>query len=127
MPLPTLAAATQFLVQYLQQIDAPFIVFDGLNEIFQENQPTVLSFINTVLRKHSKIKIFVTSRAEEYWIKKAMEPHRSLHLSSSCNQNDMIIFVQDYLDKLEDPSPLVRDERLKKVVIDALVAKAQGM
>jgi hypothetical protein len=126
-PAPSFEIMSNYLMETLQDFRTVYIVLDGIDEIAQENQQILLALINDMLRKHSNLKIFVTSRTEEYWIRKVMDTHRNVHLSEACTKSDITLFIQDHLDAASNSGPLSANEGLKEKVLAALVEGANGM
>lgn len=126
-PRPALEAMVQFLIKILKDFDEAFIVLDGVDEIAQDNQTIVLSFVDNLLRQHPTLKIFLACRIEEHRIKKAMEPFPKLTLSQAYIGNDIVLFIKDHVKTMGELNPLTTDESLRAEVIDLLAARAAGM
>jgi len=125
--LPNLETMVSDLVEILQDFRSVFVILDGIDELAQDNQPVVLSMIDNLIKHHPNLKVFVTSRIEEYRIRKAMTAYRSIRLSQSYVKDDIVRYVQDQLDKADISSPISREPKLKEEVLEALVAGAKGM
>jgi hypothetical protein len=125
--LPSPDIVSEFLIQTLRGFRAVYFILDGIDEMSQENQPTVLALIETLLRQHPNLKLFVTSRIEEYWIRKALEPYGTVRLSHACIRDDVALFVEDCLTKAVGSGPIKDNEKLKDDVLEALLLGANGM
>jgi Cdc6-like AAA superfamily ATPase len=125
--IPSFDVMSRFLIEILQDFRTVYIILDGIDEISQENQSVLLGLISDLLGKHSNMKIFVTSRTEEYWIRKAMKPHKNVHLSEASIKDDITLYVQDHLNAAASSGPLSMNDELKEKVLDALVKGANGM
>jgi hypothetical protein len=125
--LPSPDIVSEFLIQTLRGFRAVYLILDRIDEISQDNQPTVLTLIESLLRQHSNLKVFVTSRVEEYWIRKALKPYGTIRLSHACIRNDVTLFVEDYLKSAVSSGPITKDDKLKDEVLEALLLGANGM
>lgn len=126
-PLPSPEDAFTFLISTLREFRTVYLILDGIDEISHDNQPTVLAHIECLLQDHSNLKVFVTSRVEEYWIRKALEPYRTLRISHAYIKDDIALFLEDYLHRTAISGPLSTDEDLKNEVLGALLLGVNGM
>ncbi|KAF2825246.1 hypothetical protein CC86DRAFT_407469 [Ophiobolus disseminans] len=125
--LPTLEKLERYLLEILRDFSTVFVVLDGIDEIAQDNQLYVLDLVGKLIKQHPNLKVFLTSRIEEYWIRKAMATYWNIQLSQTYLKDDITLYVQDSLDEADIMSPLSNNPRLRKEVCEALVAGAQGM
>lgn len=125
--LPVTESVAKFLLRILQCFDTVYVVLDGVDEVPQGDQPAVLSLIQSVLNEHRNLKIFVTSRTEEYQIRQALSNYGTIRLSPDCLQNDIAQYVRDFLGQADATSPLSLNSSLKQEVVEALVVGANGM
>jgi hypothetical protein len=125
---PTLSEGFMYLVGILATFKTTFFILDGVDELDGDNQVQVLALIDSLLLESSlDIKVFVTSRTEEFRVKKAMQKYQHFQLSADKVHNDIASFVKDEIDQMLDPHPLSNDPALKQQVVDALVKGAQGL
>lgn len=126
-PLPSLEVARQFFIGKLCGFSDAYVVLDGIDELALDDQPIVLAVINAILTDHPKAKVIITSRSEEYWLKRAMQSRFSLRLSQSFVGDDIARVLHDELNKFNAPSPLYQNEGLKQRVLESLISGAQEM
>lgn len=124
---PPFHAVSKFLQSMIKEHQLPYVILDGLDEVEHEDQPLFLNFINDLISKHSNLKCFVTSRTEEVRIKGALKRYKSLTLSIPEVGSDIAVYIQAELDNLGLPHPIAINSRLKRDVLDTLLAGAQGM
>jgi hypothetical protein len=125
--MPPFEIMTQFLANMLQDYNSVYIILDGIDEVAQNSPYMVLSFVDTILRDHASTKMTITSRLEEYRIRTALQPYRTLQLLPSYIEDDVMLFVQVQIATAEPYSPLHSNPKLKTEVVEALVCSAKGM
>lgn len=104
------------------------MILDGVDELSPEEQTNTLKLIEMLLQQSEIIvKIFVTSRTEEFRVKKALQNHGALYMSQDIVDADIATFIEDKVELIDAPHPLVTNPMLKFDVIQALVNGAKGM
>jgi len=126
---PNFEASAAFLRGILFHFKHVFFTIDGLEELTHECQHAILEFIdNLTTDSTANIKIFVTSRTEDRQIKRALRNHECIHLSTEDVSLDIGLFINAEVGAtLVKRNPVLENERLKRAVIRALIAGAQGM
>lgn len=123
----SLTESSKYLCQLLRRFTTTYMIIDGVDELSHENQTHMLDFLNQLQGSAFTVKIFVTSRTEEYRIKKALQTPNIIRLSEKHVDSDIALLINDKLGELEDQHPILLDSKLKQEVIKALVNGAKGM
>ncbi|KAI8931644.1 hypothetical protein NX059_011294 [Plenodomus lindquistii] len=126
-PAPTYKQALDYLADLLRRFSTAHVIIDGLDELAPSNQTIVLDLVNFLCRSRGTIKLFITSRTEEYRVKSAMQNHATLFLSADRNDDDFALYIRDRIGHLAPSHPLIQNQSLKHDVVGALVAGAHGM
>ncbi|KAH7397433.1 hypothetical protein BKA66DRAFT_241811 [Pyrenochaeta sp. MPI-SDFR-AT-0127] len=128
-PAPNLQKTLDYLADLIKIFDRAYIILDGLDQLTTDGQTVVLDIIQNLLYNATIIsKIFVTSRLEEYIIKRSLKSHKTIQLSNGCTQDDMELFITESITSTLIPqNPLLKDARLREDVIKALLKGANGM
>jgi Cdc6-like AAA superfamily ATPase len=124
---PTLETMFLFFLKLLQDFREVFIIVDGLDELAADDQTVILSRIEEILQGHSKAKMLITSRIEEFRIKRAMSSYHTVHLSEESLKEDITLVIRASLAAMDDISPLSTNEKLRDEVAHALNTGAKGM
>jgi Cdc6-like AAA superfamily ATPase len=128
-PIPQLSKALVFLKALLQDFRRVTVIMDGIDQLALDSQSVVLSFMDD-LRSDSSFttKVLITSRSEEYFIKRTLKAHKIIHLYNDNTQDDIALFVERYLNSsLAKQNTLLENARLKQEVVQALLSGANGM
>ncbi|KAF2679822.1 hypothetical protein K458DRAFT_313422 [Lentithecium fluviatile CBS 122367] len=128
-PTPTFDQSVKFLESLLSRFKAMFLIIDGVDELTQDSQCTVLDFIDKLtLQSIVAVKVFVASRTEENQVRRALEHYECIELSSDRLSTDIEAFIEAKIDStLVRQNLLLENDRLKREVVSALVEGAQGM
>jgi Cdc6-like AAA superfamily ATPase len=125
---PSLSQSSQYLTSLLGNFKTAYIVLDGLDELSQDNQTFVLKLLDTLLQLTTTvIKLCVTSRTEEFRVRKALHSHITIRLTELSVAYDIALFINDEITHVDASHPLSHDADLKQEVIAALVVGAKGM
>lgn len=117
-----------YLIGKLKAFGTIYLVLDGIDELDIENQTHVLALVDTLLNQTELlVKVFITSRTEEFRIKRALQSHQAFHLSIKTLDEDITLFIKDEVNRIQAPHPLISDPTLKEEVVKALVDGAKGM
>lgn len=129
VPIPTLADSREFFVEDLGNFKTVFIVIDGIDELDRDGQHTIVDLITDLLRPSTYlVKIFVTSRPEEFFVKISLRSHTHIDLSVTRIDEDIDVFIRDMIDtRVAKQNPLLLNEVLRSEVVNALLQGAQGM
>jgi hypothetical protein len=125
---PDLAVSMRYLANILKSFGTTFMILDGVDELSAEEQTNTLKLIEMLLQQSDLIvKVFVTSRTEEFRVKKALQNHGVLYMSQNVVDADIATFIEDKIELIDAPHPLVTNPTLKFEVVQALVNGAKGM
>jgi hypothetical protein len=125
---PTHDEGSRYLLGLLSKYDTTYLVLDGIDELDAANQTQLLALIDFLINPTSgTVKIFVTSRTEEFRVKKSLKTYSAIHLSSKHVNDDIAMFIEDEIDKISDPHPLASNAELRYEVIQILVKGAKGL
>jgi hypothetical protein len=115
-------------LRLLKGFPSTFFVLDGLDELSKDGQSAALEFIRHLLQATLPIvKVLVTSRAEEYLIRKALQSYKSLEMSSAKIMGDISFYVEGALKSAAQKNTALSDVQLQVEVTNALVQGANGM
>jgi hypothetical protein len=105
------------------------VIIGGIDQLALDSQSVILSFMDDLLSDSSfTTKVLIISRQEEYFIKRTLKTHKSIHLDNKNTQDDITLFVERYLNSsLAKQNPLLENARLKQEVVQALLSDANGM
>lgn len=125
---PTHDEGIRYLLDLLSRYSITYIILDGIDELDAPNQTQVLALIDCLISRTPRtIKIFVTSRTEEFRVKESLKLYPAIHLSSELVDNDIAAFVKDEINQIRAPHPLAFDHELRDEVTQVLVEGAKGM
>ncbi|KAL5315085.1 hypothetical protein ACEPPN_017736 [Leptodophora sp. 'Broadleaf-Isolate-01'] len=104
------------------------VVFDGLDECEPGSREEVFEFVARLVNNQSTlVKIFVTSRREED-IKDAFDGCPVVEIDSKLVNDDIRVFLQGDIERrIGNKSLKLRNQDLKKTILDVLSFKANGM
>ena len=127
--VPCLPTCIQFLKLLLEDYDKVYLVLDGIDQLTADGQCAILTLIGDLLRlPRVAVKVIVTSGSENHVIKHTLRPHKTLLLTKARVQVDISLFIEEQIESIVGAqNPLLRNERLRKEVIDALLAGASEM
>ncbi|KAH7372281.1 hypothetical protein BKA66DRAFT_551263 [Pyrenochaeta sp. MPI-SDFR-AT-0127] len=127
--MPNFVACLEYLLDILKDFDKSYLIVDGLDQFATDDQSIVLEMIDTLLQDKSiVVKIFVTSRREEYLIKRSLKKYTAVYSSKETIGADVRLFVEERIKLIsEKQNPLLEDDRLKRDVVAALLAGADEM
>ncbi|KAF2995372.1 hypothetical protein E8E13_003624 [Curvularia kusanoi] len=125
--LPDLAESTHYLASILKTFGTTYLILDGIDELVPEEQTNCLKLIEMLMRQSEiKVKIFVTSRTEEFRVKKALQNHGVLYMSRERVDSDIARYIKDEIGRMDAP-PLSNDKALRNEAVCRLVEGSQGM
>jgi hypothetical protein len=117
------------LLRIFKHYSRVFVVLDGIDELNREGQTVVLNMIDLWTQtSQPTMKIFVTSRTEDFMVRDKLKSHKSFEISGSSAEDDIIAYVEGTLREttLMNNSVLT-DVGLRQEIADALVYGAKGM
>lgn len=128
-PAPNLQECSRYLADLIKDFQVAYIIVDGLDQLPSDGQSIVLDIMQNLLCNTSiTSKIFVTSRLEEYIIKRKLKSYKTVQLSHGCAQEDIALFIKENIEStLTAQNPLLQNSRLREEVTQALIAGANGM
>jgi predicted NACHT family NTPase len=83
---------------------------DGIDQLAPDSQSIVLTVVNDLLNDSSfTTKVLITSRQEEYYIKRTLKAHKTIHLDNDNTRDDIALFVERYINSgLATQNPLLK-------------------
>lgn len=125
---PTHDEGSRYLQGLLDNFERTYFILDGIDELDATNQTHLLALIDLLMnRTRQMVKVFVTSRTEEFRVKESLKQYPSVHLSSKHVDDDIAMFIKDEIRQISAPHPLTFDSELKDEVVQKLVKGAKGM
>jgi Cdc6-like AAA superfamily ATPase len=125
---PTHDEGSRYLQDLLDNFERTYFILDGIDELDATNQKHLLALIDLLMnRTRQMVKVFVTSRTEEFRVKESLKQYPSVHLSSKHVDDDIAMFIKDEIRQISAPHPLTFDSELKDEVVQKLVKGAKGM
>lgn len=126
---PTSSELQDLLFQVIQRSHRALIVLDGIDELSKADQATIIEITHRAASlKQTIVKIFLSSRSEEPYIRKSLQRYNGLELSAAVIADDVKCFVKASVEaKLESGEIVIRNPDLKMEIIYALVEGAKDM
>jgi Cdc6-like AAA superfamily ATPase len=123
----SLAESSRYLLELIKRYHKTYVLLDGIDELNHDSQISILELVNQMLGSGMDIKTFITSRTEEYRVKKALQHSSIIRLSEKHVDEDISLLINDKLSRLDPHHPILLDENLKNEVVRVLVDGAKGM
>jgi Cdc6-like AAA superfamily ATPase len=128
MSAPTISICVNYLISVLHDFSKIYMVLDGLDQLTPSSQTMVLDLISNLLGDNSLVvKVLVTSRPEELFIKKTLQPYRTIQSAKDMVCGDIALFIEEEMIALMKQNPLLSNARLRREVVGALLSGADGM
>ncbi|KAH8707014.1 hypothetical protein GQ44DRAFT_818027 [Phaeosphaeriaceae sp. PMI808] len=126
---PAQSTCLEFLFELLKNFKTTWFILDAIDELAVEVQTIIFGMIDQLLRISSAtVKIFVTSRVEDYLIRKTLKVHKILQITQGNIDKDISLYVEEQIkNMIVACNPLLENERLSQEVINALLNNADGM
>jgi Cdc6-like AAA superfamily ATPase len=126
---PTRLELQSLLFQVLQRYRHTLVVIDGIDELSKADQATIIEIAHRASRsEETVVKVFVTSRSEEPYIRRSLKSYNQIELSAAVIANDVKCFVKDSVEaRIESGEIVVRNPGLKMEITNALVDGAKDM
>jgi Cdc6-like AAA superfamily ATPase len=117
------------LLRLFRHYSKVFVVLDGIDELNREGQTVVLDLINLwTLTSQPVMKIFVTSRTEDFGVRDRLKSHKSFDILGSNVEEDIIAYIEGTLRQTAlQNNPVLANAGLRQKIADALVYGAKGM
>jgi hypothetical protein len=105
------------------------VVIDGIDELSKTDQTKIIEVAcQAVCSNETLMKVFLSSRSEEPYIRKSLQEYNYIELSSVVIANDVERFVQDSVDaKVKSGEIVIRNPGLRTEIVNALVDGAKDM
>jgi hypothetical protein len=102
---------------------------DGIDELSKESQATIVDIIyQATCSTEPIIKIFLSSRSEETYIRNSLEKYEHLELSASVIASDLRCYIEDSVDaKIKCREIKIRNPDLRNEIVTALIDGAKDM
>ncbi|KAF1998479.1 hypothetical protein P154DRAFT_439146 [Amniculicola lignicola CBS 123094] len=125
---PSITVMLEYMSTLLGTFQKIVIILDGLDELTQESQKSILDVISHFTQNTTRpTKILVTSRPEEYLLRNGLNQYIHLNLTTSLIQEDISLLVEETLRSSFLAESLTLSRGLKEHVKDCLVKGANGM
>lgn len=126
---PSYTKSVEYLIQLTKMFEKVVLVMDGLNELAHSSQLEVLKLIDNLLDfTKPVVKVFITSRSEEYSIRVRLKQYMTINVSGELIEDDISLFVKETLrSKIISKNPRLLNPALRKEIQDALVKGAKDM
>jgi Cdc6-like AAA superfamily ATPase len=123
----SLAESSRYLLELVKRYNKTYVLLDGIDELSHDSQSSVLESVDQMMGSGLDMKIFITSRTEEYRVKKALRYSSIIRLSEKHADGDISLLINDKLSRLDPQHPVLLDEALKNEVAMALIDRAKEM
>ena len=125
---PTHHERLSYLQDLIGNFKITYFVLDGIDELDATSQTQLLALIELLMNQtRQTVKVFVTSRTEEFRVKETLKQFPSIHLSSRHVDDDIAMFIKNETSQISAPHPLAFDLELRDEVVQRLVKGAKGM